>query len=196
MIFTPKGNILDGVFSYYNKKKRSIFDFVNVVSIGTFFKDGWSEPYVLVRPPKEEVKLNDNWCSPNITNSFVQISLLKETLILSSYTIKSRTYIPSDMISSWNVYGSLDGKTFELIDTKLDRPELLTNNQSNYVPDKPNFKLKYIKIEQIINSRKRFYMCLNRIELFGKLFRDEYCTIGKSAKRCGFKFVCVAILIC
>ena len=177
MIFTPSGNILDGVFSYYNKKnKNKISKFVNVVSIGTYFPDKWSEPSILVTPDSNVVSVSNNWCSPNISSSFVQFAFLKSTLTLSSYTIKSRTINPYDMPYSWKIYGSLDGISFDLLDTKTKRTELIETNQSNYIPDTPNYKLKYFKIEQTINSNSRFYFCLGRIELFGKLIKDEYCS--------------------
>ena len=88
MLFTPSSNVMNGVFSYYNRRnKNNISKFVNVVALGTFFKDKWSEPHIIVSPDSNVSNVSNNWCSPNIEGSFVQIAFLKDTFILRSYTL-------------------------------------------------------------------------------------------------------------
>ena len=196
MLFTPNSNAMNGVISYYNRKNHNnISKLVNVVSIGTHFKDKWSEPFILVAPDSDTASVSNNWCSPDINGSFVQIAFLKDYFVLNSYTLKSRTVSAYDMPVSWKVYGSLDGVSFDLIDTKTNRPELRNINTSNFTPDKPNYRLKYLKIEQVINSETRFFFCLNRIELFGVLIKGEHCTNRMNVIRMNSASTFILILI-
>lgn len=195
MIFTTEKGILNGVFTYYfSKHPKKLFKYVNVVSSGVETNLPWSNQSLLVDPSINGTEYKDNWCSPNITKSFVQIVLLKDTLILDSYTLKSRTTNSLDMPVSWNVYGSIDGVNFVLISTQNTRDIVSAGASKNFIPTTANFKMKYIKFEQTINSEKRYYFCLNKIELFGRLINEQRCT-NKNQSRSPLHFIYI-ILMC
>lgn len=194
MIFTKNNGDLNGLFNYFYKKKQNkIYDLFNVVSIGTYYPDGWSDAYTLINPSISGNTAKDNWCSPLIKNSFFQISFLKGSFVLSSYTLKSRTYSRDDMPRSWEVYGSLNGVNFTLIDQKTTSDLYELGASKNYEPDVKNFKLKYIKVVQVTNQISRDYFCMNKIELFGKLNQDIF--TNKSSFPCSKSIVFVCLLM-
>ena len=162
-------NDINGIIHYLYNTKRSRFDkYVSVSAIDTYSQDGWSGPEVLINPTVVEDAASANWCSSNTEDSFVIIGF-RYLIELNSYSFKIRTHDSLiDYPVSWKAYGSIDNKTWSLIDSKEDKHDFEQNTIITMEPDVFGY-FRYFKFVQTINNANRNHFCLNSLHKIKKI---------------------------
>jgi len=111
------------------------------------------------------------WYSFDTPNSWIQFDFKRKQLSLTSYSLNI-----SLKLKSWNVEGSIDGLSFEIIDNKVDNSDFKSSNCSFNDPRSlKNFNVqpnnKYYRYIRIKSSGKNWHdtnsMAFYRVELFG-----------------------------
>ena len=170
----PSNNAdLNGIL--YNLYYQNPTNYFSLVSIdgSKVNDDGWSEKEVLINPSITGTSIKDAWCSFNEPYANISIHFSKHFLTLTNYTLKTRTTTANDFPTGWILYGSLDNKTWTMIDEKADVKELNQLNLAKTYSVKQIGTYKHFRFIQTSNSDNRYVFGLSKVEFFGK-FTEKY----------------------
>ena len=169
-----------GIFHYFSINKRSIFDYVQADASSTHEdtdmmgdQNNWSKPHTII-DFKNELKIeNDNWCSDNFEKSNFTLSLLRNKVYFTNYSILSRTKIDLHHPTNWIVEGSLDNKTFTQIDEQNNIQDLKGLSKIRTFQVKEPRYVQYIKFTHYgTSSTGERYFSFHKIDIFG-YFEDQ-----------------------
>ena len=166
-------DIFKGIFySYFtNHSSKHINRLVKIKASSTNF----GNPINLLKPN------SGNWQSKNIENSSLTITLLRERLMISSYSLKSRTDWSYNTPYEWVLEGSNDLINWETIHHKPRGDDLInigsTGNWkcSSSVPFR-HFKLMHLNENLKSDDTCKYMLTLNKVELFGTIFPNNLIT--------------------
>ena len=99
-------------------------------------------------------------------NIYILLIIQMQYIKIIAYSLKSKTTNAIDNPISWELYGSIDNKTWSLFDKKTNSDCL--NNIHVYTTNTTGIGFyKQFKFIQNINSENRHYFCLNKVDFFG-----------------------------
>lgn len=158
-------------YSYFkNYSSKHISKLVKITASTT--NTVYQAPIILIDPNADSSKL---WQSNSFENSSITLTLLRERLLISSYSLKSRTgwnkYTPFE----WVLEGSNDQKNWVLIHHKLNGTELIESGSRGNWECTSSIPFNSFKLTQLHENRKneeryKYMFTLGKIELFGTIF--------------------------
>jgi len=162
--YSYTSNLFSGIFNGLLTKQ----DLIDTGEISIEASSMHSKPY----DPYSVLK-NDSsrWISLNSPESWIRFDFKKRKVSITSYSMND-----GKRIKSWQVEGSTDGSTFEIIDKKMDTTVFQNssqgfndpNAQMNFTVQPNNKYYKYIRIKNISkNWLDNYIFFLYRFELFG-----------------------------
>ena len=186
-------DIFKGVFySYFmNHSTKHINRLVKIKANSTHF----GKPINLLDPNVNSSQREDNWQSRSIENSSLTITLLRERLKISSYSLKSRTDWTHNTPYEWILEGSNDLMNWETIHHKPHGDELIYANTTGHWECSSSIPFRFFKLTQLNENKKsdeiyKYMFTLNKIEFFGTLFPNEPMTcINRKPKNCYIPFI-------
>ena len=156
---------LEGILSYIYYKKASSFFKIDAAIGGESY-----EPYILLERNKDECALwygSNNWTIK-----------LKRKVLLTNYEFENAgcSYINRTFPLDFNLYGSNDGNTWHLIDSRdnqsfCNNVYCDTNVIFEYSIRYPQ-PFCYFRIQNVRNSQEHYYLILRSFEMYGFLMND------------------------
>ena len=141
----------------------------------------------------DEDRIDRWWCSHDSVNSWYQISFLEHRVSLSSYSYRSHS---KDFFSEWNVHGSDDGLSWEILHHQPYFAEPVPTQYYTFQFTINNTKTK--KIIRFSPKAKRYYgtdhFCIHGIEFFGLLV-SPYDFYGKACTHSNCRSTIFVIVI-
>ena len=177
-------DIFKGVmYSYFkNYSSESINKLVKIKASSTNANVGQAN--VLINP---NINRNDKagiWQSRSEENSSVTITLLRERLMISSYSLRSRTDRDHNNPYEWVLEGSNDRVNWETLHHKPHGNEFMGRSKQGNWPCTSSIPLKYFKLTQLHENyhkldSEKYMFSLSKIELFGTRFPNEPITCNQ-----------------
>ena len=118
------------------------------------------------------------WQSDSIENSSVTITLLRDRLKISSYSLQTRKDRDVNTPYEWILEGSNDLMNWETIHHKSHGDELINKSSKGHWECSSSIPFRFFKLTQLHENRKnteeqKYMFSLSKIELFGTLFPNE-----------------------
>ena len=137
-------------------------------------------PDGLINPDVNSSARTDNWQSSGKKNSSFTISLLRERILVSSYSLRSRLDADYNTPYEWVLEGSNDLKNWVQIHHKPKGDELVRiRSEGNWICNTQK-SFSSFKLTQLNENYNNSYLfSLNKIELFGKLSANDPITCYK-----------------
>ena len=163
---------LQNTYSTNNKWKEYI-----KITVSSMNMANYRDPYNLFNITNSGDAKEDNWCShDNDKKPYFIVSFTKFSLIASYYSIKLKT-IDETFPLEWNVSGSVDNTTWELLNSDTLLNQSLHTGMELIFPFQNMKPYKNYKFEQISNSISTSHFCLRRIEFFGQIYKYPVITL-------------------
>lgn len=170
-----------GIFYSYFKNYSSKFINKLVKIEASTTSSSFGKPIILLNPDVNGASFTDIWQSESIENSSITISLLKERLLISSYSLKTRTFWSKNTPYEWVLEGSNDLINWVMIHHKSRGNELIATNSAgnwNCPSSAPYRFFKFIQLGENYknNEDQRYMLTLSKIEFFGMIYPNERVT--------------------
>ena len=167
-------DLFKGLFySYYKKYSTSFINkFVKIEASST--NPTLGQPRVLIDPSIDSSNRTDNWQSSSTKNSSITLTLLKERLLISSYSLRARTDSNANMPLEFVLEGSNNQVSWETIHHKENGTELVTAGSKKNFKCSSSIPFSCFKLTMLnenyhkVDSEK-YLFTLSKIELFGKV---------------------------
>lgn len=112
-------------------------------------------------------QVNDDIATANIPNSFYQIDLVNIAFQPNYYSIRARNYNANNP-QSWNLLGSVDTTSWDVLDTVTNNP--LSQNQWCSRPVSTNKSYYYFRIVQTgLSTSGDNIFCVGEFEIYGNV---------------------------
>ena len=175
-----KGTPFRGIFYSFGRHypKASIDKLVSITTSSNY--PGRGKPIYVIDPHFTYTNEN-NWITQSRQNSYFQFTFLRDSLHLTSYSLKARTDKSINMPNEWTFEGSNDETNWTLIHRKSSGDELSNAGNTIRYYCKANESFRSFKITQLETNRntydksEQYIFGLNKLEVYGKLDIEFVC---------------------
>ena len=117
---------------------------------------------------------NSNWASKERNKSIpLTVEYFNYMIHLTTYTIQTRTDLSENLPKGWDLHGSFDGITWDLLHTISDSKDLLTIGAYNTYECLNKGSYRYFRFnmteENTGNPNGNYHFHINKIEFFGTI---------------------------
>jgi len=171
IVIKPK-TPFNGFINYFHKR-TDVFSFFKAESEA--YNNNWGDASKVINYSITGNHPLSQWVSPPDPSKSYIVFNFKCPIYLTHYTLRTRTDISENFPVSWIVECSYDGKNWFLVDTKVDRKELLDVYANwTYKCDRAFMYAKKIRIWcKKTTSSDLNHFHLSRVEFFGKMDIEE-----------------------
>lgn len=170
--FQPNDNSqFCGIINHLCKQTNNTENVINITATSPCYEGEMYEPKTVINYDNKE----NFYISTNEENSFLCIDLKDHRIILTDYTIRSHSFGSKYANPrNWKIMGSIDQKTWEVLDNITDNSSLDGSYSVNtfHIDSKniENKKFRFIQIQATGNNwQGDLRLCFNAIEFYGTL---------------------------
>ena len=119
---------------------------------------------------------NNNWCSPNTPNNWLEINFKQQKVKINGYSLKTYKYsLCANHLKNWVIEGSNDQNQWIEIDRKENNFDFNGSNYQHYFPiTKSENVFQYIRIRNIGKTHNdQYWLVLTNIEFYGEIFNND-----------------------
>ena len=157
----------DGIFSFLYKSNPSNFEKI-VEASGEKNSYLWGEPIVALIPTFNGSSKIHNWVSKNIQNANITIRMIEHSLLVTSYSIKTRTDIDvANFPRGWKLEGSQDSNEWYTLHSINNTSDLAgTGLYKQYECFLTDFFTSFRVVQTQNNSNNNGIFHISQLELF------------------------------
>ena len=130
-----------------------------------------------------DVILNNNLSYPNEFVSDdepyanVSVYFLRNRVKVTKYSISTRSFGRIDKLKAWNLYGSIDNRTWSFIDKQGITEDLVPDGSHALYDVKEIGIYRFFRLTITApNSSNRWFLIISRLEFFGQIYPLALCT--------------------